>query len=117
MKTKILIICLLFTAIANAQLNSNASLIRTKAPDVYNEIKTFASEQWEGDHEMMVYVINQQCDAFMELKDILNDSTHDKNIIGKALVDWGKTIKGLKCIDYQMVIYVYKNQIKAKSQY
>jgi hypothetical protein len=117
MKTRIVIICLLFSAIANAQLNSNATFLKTKAPEVYSEIKTLASEQWEGDHEMMVYVINNQSDAFIKLTKITDSPNLDKRILGKSLSDWSKTINGIKCIDYEMVIYTYNNQIKAKSEY
>lgn len=102
---------------SQAQLNSNAEIIRNKLPEVYNEIKTFVSEDWEGDHEMMVYTINGQCDAFMELRQLMNSENYDKEILGTALVQWKKTIKGKNCIDYQMVVYVYNNQIKAKSSY
>ena len=116
-KSVLFIISLFFFANVNAQLNSNASFMKNEVTNVYNEIKTLVSEDWEGDHSMMVYGINKQCDAFMELGEIMKNTNYDEKILGKALVDWGKTIKGVKCVDYTMVIYEYKKQIKAKSQY
>ena len=59
-------------ASSQAQLISNAQLIRSNSPEVYNEIKTFCSEKWEGDRKIMDYTINGQSDAFMELKTIMN---------------------------------------------
>ena len=53
----------------------------------------------------------------MKLKEIMDDPSYDKNIVGSSLVKWKKIIKGIKCTNYEMVIYNYKNQVNAKNSY
>ena len=118
MKKTILTIGLVFLAfIANAQLNSNANFIKGKRPVLYSQIKNIAGKQWEGDHQMMVYVINQQSDALMEFLEIKKGISYDEKIMDKAINEWTENIEGEYCTDYVMVIYVYKQQFKAKGSY
>lgn len=118
MKKIILTVALLFIAfIVNAQLNSNANFVKEKSPVLYNQIKLLAGKQWEGDHQMMVYVINQQSDALVECLEIQKGKSYDKKIMEKAISDWSESINGEYCTDYSMVIYVYKQQFKAKDSY
>ena len=108
---------MLSTVLMNAQLNSEAQLLKDKLPEEYNLIKLLASEKWEGNHEMMVYVINNQAKAFIEVTEIMKASNYDKDILGKSLLKWNKLIKGKKCYNWEMVLYMYKNQLKAKNEY
>lgn len=101
----------------NAQLNSNAKLIKEKLPNQYNLIKLLASEDWEGDHKMMLYFINKQSDSFMKVTEFEKASNYDEIILSKSLLEWSKVIKGNNCTDWSMVEYTYKKQIKAKSEY
>ncbi len=93
------------------------NIIRSNSPEAYNEINTFCSEKWKGDCEIMDYTINGQSDAFMKLKTIMNKPDYDTKILGNALIKWGKIVKDIKCTDYEMVVNVYKNQIKAKESF
>jgi len=101
----------------NAQLNSSAKLIKEKLPKEYRLIKHIASEDWEGDHRMMVYTINNQSEAFLKILELKKASSYDESIMKKALSEWSKLIKGENCIDWKMVVYTYKNQLKAKNEY
>src|SRR5690606_2933762 len=116
MKKVCLLITLLFVSTLNAQLNSNATLIKEKLPEQYELIKTLASEDWEGDHEMMIYTINNQSDSFKKVLGFEKEPNYDETILKKALSKWSKVIKGYDCTDWCMVEYTYKNQIKAKSE-
>ena len=117
MKRIVLILLLLSTTICSAQLNSNAKLIKEKLPEEYSLIKLLASEDWEGDHEMMIYTINNQSDSLIKITEFQNASDYDEKIMVKALSEWSNNIHGKKCTDWGMVEYQYKNQLKAKSGY
>jgi hypothetical protein len=118
MKKTILTCALIFIAfIANAQLNSNANFVKENSPEIYNKIKILVSKDWEGDHKMMVYVINQQADAVLKCVEIQKRKDYDDEIMLKALGDWAEDIKGVFCVDYKMVVYTYEQQIKAKDSY
>ncbi len=117
MKKIFLLLLLLITSTINAQLNSNAKLIKDKLPEEYDLIKLLASEDWEGDHKMMLYTINNQSDSFVKVIEFKKTSTYDETILVKAISEWSKVIKGKNCTDWKMVEYTYKNQIKAKGEY
>ena len=118
MKKIILTVALIFIAFnANAQLNSNANYLKENSSKLYNKIKLLASKDWEGDHKMMVYVINQQADALMKCVEIKKRKDYDDEIMLKALGDWAEDINGVLCVDYKMVVYTYEQQIKAKNSY
>lgn len=115
---KILLLLLIFSTLSiNAQLNSSAKLIKEELPKEYRLIKHIASEDWEGDHRMMVYTINNQSEAFLKILEFKKASSYDESIMKKALSEWSKLIKGENCTDWKMIVYTYKNQLKAKSEY
>lgn len=107
----------LISFVANAQLNANGNTVKAKMPEQYNQIKLLASQDWEGDHKMMVYVINDQCDALMELSGIINGKEYDEKIMLNAFTEWTESINGESCIDYKMALYVYKQQFNSKGTY
>ena len=118
MKILTLLITILFVAITTqAQLNENANKIKEKSPNMYKDIKTFVSQKWAGDHEMMVYGINQQADAVFEMADLREKSDYDDEIFSKAFDKWSVLIDDKYVIDNVMLVYTYKKQLKAKSQY
>lgn len=98
-----------FKATDQNQLNSNSQLIKERVPEIYNKIKTLCSKRWEGDHKMMVYTINGQCDAFIELQSIKEKSNYDENTFLTAL-DWVNSVHGGDLTDYKRLVHVYKNQ-------
>jgi len=94
----------------NAQINESAIIVKTNLPKYYSEIKAYAVEKWDTDNEMIVYEINEQCEALIELMDYIGK--YD-TIITKLMTKWG-TYKDNKLIyvDYEMVLYDLKNWIK-----
>ena len=116
-------------------LNSNASYIKKNYPDEYeNSLKKHALEKWNDDYEMVVYEINNQADALVEL--IENFKSDYTNIAFKAIQKWSidgfintnitifkefktfglKELIRLHC-DWGMVKYEYENQIEAKNSF
>ncbi|MBN4085034.1 hypothetical protein JYT89_01685 [Flavobacteriaceae bacterium AH-315-B10] len=117
MKKIFLFLMLLCAFTMSAQLNSNAQLIKDKLPKKYDLIKLLASEDWEDDHEMMLYIINNQSDSFIKVLGFEKTSNYDESILVKAISEWSKVIKGKNCIDWSMVVYTYNNQLEAKGKY
>ncbi len=130
MRTLAIIILLTISANVFGQLNKQSKAIKTKAPETYEFIKASAIEEWEDNHEMIVYHINEQADALFEYIKIAKDeANYDKDVMFKALVEWkdddydilSEMKKGTPTVklhvDWKMVIYTYKNQLEAKSQY
>lgn len=117
MKNIFLLLMLLCTFTMSAQLNSNAQLIKEKLPEKYDLIKLLASEDWEDDHEMMLYTINNQSDSFIKILKFEKTSNYDESILVKAISEWSKVINGKNCTDWSMVEYTYKNQLESKGKY
>lgn len=132
----LLISIVLTTTIVKAEgLNSNASYIKKNYPTEYEQtLKKHALQKWNDDFEMVVYMINNQADALIELIDEFEgDNT---NIAFKAIQKWSidgykssniekfkkistfglKQLISLHC-DWEMVKYEYDNQVKAKNSF
>jgi len=137
MKRTILIFLLIsvFVFINAEGLESNAKYIKANYSDDYEKtIKKHALEEWNDDFRMVVYEINNQSDALVELIRIFE--SENTNIVFKAIQEWSiagykdsnviifKEIKTfsldellkLHC-DWKMVKYEYENQVKAKNSF
>lgn len=136
MKTVIFLTIIFTSTFVNAQgLNSNARFIKENYPVGYsNTLKKQALEKWGTDYEMVVYMINSQADALVNLVD--NFKSDNTNIIFKAIQKWSvdgyknsnidafkkidtfglKQLIPLHC-DWEMVKYEYDNQVKAKNSF
>ena len=135
---KLLLICFILFTYTNTYaqgLKSNGDYIKKNFTTEYeNTIKKHALEKWNQDYEMVVYMINNQADALVDLvKSFESDNT---NIVFQAIQKW--SIKGyessnislfkelttfsvkelikLHC-DWEMVKYEYDNQVKAKNSF
>lgn len=119
MRKIFLTIIVLFAAISTgySQLNRNASLLKENGAEEYEKIKTFAEQDWKGDHSMMVHTINKQADALFEFVEITKEENYDKNILITAMSEWNKEIDGVEIFDYVMIVHIYRKELKAKSQY
>ena len=62
--TAIIILTFQYT---NAQLNANAKFFKKESTKLYNPIKDAAIKKWGTDNSMVVYMINNQCDALNKL--------------------------------------------------
>ena len=135
MKNFILFIILLCTVNVFAQLESDALFIKNKYPEGYNIIKYYASQEWGSDHEMVVYQINNQAEALINLL-VIFEPKHT-NILYRSLQEWSyptflkhtqeyfeKEVNAAEIslflnfhVDWEMVEYTYKNQVSAKGSY
>ena len=122
--------------LSNAQgLNSEASYIRKNFPEEYeNTLKRYALSEWKDDFSMVVYEINRQAEAIVELVDSFDSD--NTNIVYKAIQEWSRsgylsqnikifsemTVFSLKDLlkmncDWSMVKYEYDRQIEAKNSF
>ena len=134
MKKTVISIALIFNVIlVNAQvLEKPAILVKSEYSGFYEtNIKKHAIEKWKEDYDMVIFEINQQCDALITLIDEFN--SENTTILYNASMRWshkGKDIQNnkkwmnitkcnlanllqLEC-DWSMALYEYKKQVKAK---
>lgn len=135
-KLFLLIIIAFITVGLNAEgLKVNASHIKKSYPTEYEStIKKHAVEEWKIDFSMVVYEINKQSDALVELIDEFK--SENTNIAFRAIQEWSIegyksanikvfeeiTTFGLKYLlkmhcDWSMVKYEYDKQVKAKNSF
>jgi len=109
----------LATFTVSGQLNNNAKILKESTAIEYKLIKKYAEQRWDEDHEMIVYTINEQADALAEVVSILK-SGGDKLIMFKAWNNWEDSsikVEGKSFVDFEMVLYTYKEQLEAKNSY
>jgi hypothetical protein len=113
-KLLIALVISLFGNIGYSQLSVQSQTIRDSFPEVYKIVKDFSSKDWSGDHEMMVFSINNQSAAIFKMAVLKNDKSYDESIMNKAITDWADK-KGL--VDFTMVVFQYEAQLKSKGAY
>lgn len=137
MKKYILFFFILFVAFPSKSqgLNRNASNIKANYPSEYeNTLKKYALSEWGDDFSMVVFVINKEADAIVELIDSFK--TENTKILYNAIKEWsregyvnhnvrifdGMTAVGLNDLlkmhcDWDMVKFVYNKQVEAKNSF
>lgn len=115
----ILFLFLFSFSVQSQELSPQAKSLKDSKTETYNAVKNFAINKWEDDHDMIVYEINKQTESLFEA---LKLSESNMSIFSKALNKWGDNINAenvLKnsTIDWSMVTYEMKKQIKAKNAY
>ena len=123
-KIYFLVVLLAIGMMVQAQeLNENAKFLKTDSSEdlraIYNDIKEAAVKHWGDDHNMIVFTINNQCDAYFEMVEVMQKSDYDKTIMENAVKEWGEYLEdeGRVKADWVMVMFTYKNQLKAKNAY
>ena len=137
MKKMILFILMMTVSVyAKAEgLNPNATYIKKNYPNEYEKtIKKHALEKWGDDYSMVIYMINKQSDALVNLVETFK--SENTNIAIKAIQKWSidgyqnsnialfkeMEVFGLKELlkmhcDWSMVKYEYDKQVKAKNSF
>lgn len=120
-KTIIALIILVSASSASfAQLKSDATMLKKEMPKSYDAIRTFAVAEWGSDHNMVVYEINKQAKAMI---DMLSTPNKNDSIFLEAYTKWTeKNVSTLRISEnpttnWNMVLYEYKKQTKASSSY
>jgi len=135
-KAIIILTILLTTTVAKAEgLNSNSSYIKSNYSKEYEQtLKKYALAEWKDDYSMVIYEINKQSDALVNLIDEFeSDNT---NVAFRAMQEWSrggyrnqniKLFKEMKTFglndllkmhcDWSMVKYEYDKQAKAKNSF
>lgn len=117
-------------------LDATREFVKMQAPEIYINIKTRAISEWQTDHEMILYVITNQCVAFMHTLQLINNDNENYNIFIPAIEDWSYDIETVNKnfdlidnnitsdrwlleldVDWEMIEYTMLNQIKAKGLY
>lgn len=120
MKKLIIIFFVLISSISYCQeLNSSAIILKNDKTDSYNAIKKFAVTKWDAEHDMIVYEINKQAEAFFDVLELFEGN---KEIFSQSVLKWGENVTAdnlLKnsTVDWSMVLYEMKKQIKAEKAY
>jgi len=130
--TAILILCSVFT---QAQLGTSAKYFKQNYPTEYEStIKRHALQEWGEDYTMVVYEINKQADAIVDICTQF-ESKHTRQLVG-AIREWSidgyvthnlEQVKAMKVVDrktlikiycdWSMVKYEYSKQVKAKGSF
>jgi len=83
-------------------------------------LKKYAENKWNDDYEMIVYTINNQAEAMLEMVELKRESDYDEGLMVAAFLKWKDKsieIEGEYFVDYEMLVYTYKNQLEAKNSY
>lgn len=131
----VLIAILLPMELLGQSLKGNASMIRSDYPDEYQKtIRQHAINEWGNEHDMVVYEINKQADALIEL--INSFESNNTNIAASAIEKWSisghkranmRKFKNMNTFnldnliklhcEWDMVKYEYDKQVEAKNSY
>jgi|GEM_PF-3310490 len=129
---KILFVSLLILigfSLFGTELSPTASRMRESLPEIYAAIRARAINEWGDNHQMIVFVINMQAEAFIKVMDYFGP---EADIVINALAEW--TEGGMKHLnsldleadpealwkqntDWAMVLFQTELQIEAKGQY
>ncbi len=137
MRKVVLSIVFLFSFIASFSqgLDVNAIKIKQNYNSAYeNTIKKYALIKWKDDFEMVVYEINKQSDALINIVETFKSK--NTSILYKAIIKWSETNKSESNhniwkqisnidletllrfhVDWTMVEYEYNNQVKASTAF
>lgn len=129
---KLLILLLFLPLFSFSQLNSRAQAIKENSPRLYETIKKYSENKWNDDYQMVIYTINKQVDALMDISILMEDDNFDGNIWFNSIMKWadnpskferyfndGKLEEAIESIiiQWDMVLYTYKKQLEAKLSY
>lgn len=129
MKKAIALLAVLITAgtLFAMDLSKSAADVRDVFPSGYAVIKAAAIAEWGDDHGMVLYMINQQCDAAVKFLALAQDYPDEAF---SALAEW--TDGGMATIDryisedkmlfdipsdWNMALYEANRQIEAEGKY
>ena len=135
MKNLLIIFLLAASCSVFGQLNGSSERIKKHDPEGYKFIKDEAIHEWGTDHEMVVYRINNQCEALLMI--IKKFTPENTSILHKAIRTWSydwavmsnmlifqnemtsvQLDQMLRLhVDWEMVEYEYDNQLEAKKSY
>ena len=109
MKSIILTIALLVSTFSFAQgLNDSAKRIKDKAPDIFEKLELIVQEDYKESDAMYPIMINAQADAVFNYFGIPIETGSDKVKLARAMKMSVKTINGVECINYVLLVELLK---------
>lgn len=118
----LLLFILLPISLLGQGLIVEAQYLKSEKQDMFNAIKEYAVNKWDEDHDMIVYKINEQSKAFMNVMQSASGSDLEtQKILLSAIDKWSKKktkdFAKNSTIDWKMVDYEMKKQTRAKKAY
>lgn len=95
--TLISILGLLVSMPLTAQLSATAEHLRQDYSSGYSIIRSNAVDEWKHDHKMVVYTINKESQAFVDVIKILIDAIERQDIflytvMVNSCIEWGNGV-------------------------
>lgn len=119
----VIFVCFLSFGVNGQDLTPATKEFRKQQPEIYNAIKTRSVNEWEKDHAMILYEINKQVESFIKIGLVLQEHPGNEEIFIRAIQEWSEVVRPTQqnmsdpTIDWAMVLYELKQQIKAKNAY
>ncbi len=123
MKNIITSLLILISLNSFGQLNTSAQSIKIEMPDSYTAIKKWSEFKYGDNYKMVLYEINKQSDAFIQLIKIWDKGLDqdEKTMFVKALRKWRDISTddpwANYTVNWKMVLYEYSKQNEAKNAY
>ena len=127
-KLLILLFFVLCSDLNSQSLSDYASALKEKQPKIYNTIRTMAVEEWGDNHQMILFQINEQVKAMI---DVTQKPDLDMQILFKAMKNWSDNPQKItelvleekvnelfqQRMNWMMIKFEYEEQLKAKNAY
>tara|TARA_R110000803_G_scaffold169744_1_gene232753 strand:- start:548 stop:883 length:336 start_codon:yes stop_codon:yes gene_type:complete len=110
MKTlKLTLALLLITIGMNAQgLNENAQSIKDKVPDLFEKLELIVQEDYKESDAIYTIMINTQANAVFDYFGIPIKTGSDEVKLARAMKKSSKTINGIDCVNYVLLVALLK---------
>ena len=109
MKSIILTIALLVSTFSFAQgLNESAQRIKDRAPDIFEKLELIVQQDYDESDAIYTIMINAQADAVFNYFGIPIETDIQKVKLARAMKMSVKTINGIECINYVLLVELLK---------
>ena len=109
MKSITLTIALLVSTFSFAQgLNESAQRIKDRAPDIFEKLELIVQEDYKESDAIYTIMINAQADAVFNYFGIPIETGSEKVKLARAMKISTKTINGIECINYVLLVELLK---------
>ena len=103
MKKIIIVLAIAFSSIANAQLNANAQLVKSKIYDEFQKLELIVQQDYDTTDPIYDMMINHQCDA------LIRYVKSEYKIPARILELVTDTINGVETMNYALLMIYLEN--------
>lgn len=108
MKKFIIALLMAVTLVYGASFSAEALFLKKNSEEAFNSIIAKARLDWTDNPEMIIYTVNNQSKALVEVLKIMSQTDYQETIMSRLIEEWG--------YNFEMVIYSYKKQVQAKKE-